>query len=878
MKIQLKQCSKHLAMLVAFGLLSLPETLVAQPVQQLSGHVPKVLSGMTPVAVLPDTTPIDLIIGLPLRNPEEIQSLLKDMYDPNSPHFHKYLSPQQYVDSYGPTAASYQALLDFAKANNLAVITTPPNRKFVHVRATAATVDKVFHVTLRQYRHPTENRLFYAPDVEPSVEPGIPISHISGLDNLHLPGRFPNHSEQTQNDAAIPAPAAGSGSGGLYTGGDFRAAYAPGVSLTGQGQNVGIIELNGYNQSDLNVYEATNHIPNVPIQNVYLDGYSGGNPNSESAADIELVMSMAPGISKAIVYGAPYTTSGIHELLNEMVFPTKGEPLPHQITTSYYFFYDQLVYDALTELALQGQALFVASGDYGSYDETTGGGAFPPSDFPYVTSVGGTELVTSGPGGHWVSESAAGFSGGGYSPWAATDSHFVLPSYQYGMNLSLAHGSTTARNGPDVAMVADNISIYVNGKWQRFAGTSAAAPLWAGFMALANERAANLGAPQIGFANPALYSAGRSATCPSCFHDITVGDNFNDTNPTLYKAVKGFDLVTGWGSPGTSLIDVLASYGTASEVTISRSTGKPCGTTCPGWVMLDDNGTSVSIAASGTDLYQVRQSQTKGTGQIWKSTGIGCTATYCPGWIMLDDNPAVAAIAADANNLYQLHNTGKIWKSTGVACSGSFCPGWIMLDDNPAAVAIAASGGNLYQLHDTGSIWQSTGIACSGSFCPGWIMLDDNPAATAIAADGANLYQLHDTGSIWKSTGVACSGSFCPGWVMLDDNPAAIAIAASGGNLYQLHSNGQIWKSTGEACSGSFCPGWVMLDDNAAAIAIVADGNNLYQLHINGTVWKWNGTACTGVICPGWTELDNNSLTTQIAAGGGALYQLNGRL
>lgn len=82
------------------------------------------------------------------------------------------------------------------------------------------------------------------------------------------------------------------------------------------------------------------------------------------------------------------------------------------------------VYDALVRLVIWGQALFVASGDYGSYDEVTGAGDFPPADHPLVTSVGGTQLVTSDPGGTWVSEATWPLSGGGFSPWK-TDPQFA---------------------------------------------------------------------------------------------------------------------------------------------------------------------------------------------------------------------------------------------------------------------------------------------------------------------------------------------------------------------------------------------------------------------------------------------------------------------
>ena len=393
----------------------------------------------------------------------------------------------------------------------------------------------------------------------------LDVARLRDRDDVHLFGDQVVHVEIAgflDDRFKVTAPG-GSGSGGMYTGNDFRAAYAPGVSLTGKGQVVGILELDGYTQSDITTYETQNGLPAVPLQNAYLDGYTGGSPNKESAADIELVISMAPGISKAIIYGAPYTQAGVHDLLSEMANPSKGEPRPNQISTSYYFFYDPNVYDALQQLAVQGQALFVASGDYGSYNETTGAGAFPPADHPLVTSVGGTELQTSGPGGSWTGETTWNWvgtvykSGGGYSPWGA-DSQFVLPWWQKGIDFTASHGSTSTRNAPDVAMVADNISVFFNGDWTWFAGTSAAAPLWAGFMALVNEQAAANGRPPIGFANPRLYEVGKGPQYSTAFHDITTGNNFNSTNPSEYSAVIGYDLASGWGSPnGGNLISAL---------------------------------------------------------------------------------------------------------------------------------------------------------------------------------------------------------------------------------------------------------------------------------------------------------------------------------
>src|SRR5947209_3734355 len=81
----------------------------------------------------------------------------------------------------------------------------------------------------------------------------------------------------------------------------------------------------------------------------------------------------------------------------------------------------------------------------------------PPADHPLVTSVGGTVLQTSGPGGAWISETTWPGSGGGYSPWGGNP-QFAIPWWQAGMDYTASKGSTTVRNAPDVSIVAQSIS------------------------------------------------------------------------------------------------------------------------------------------------------------------------------------------------------------------------------------------------------------------------------------------------------------------------------------------------------------------------------------------------------------------------------------
>src|SRR5579859_466236 len=149
--------------------------------QQLQSQRPREVAGLTSVGKLPDQTLVDVAIGLSPRNEEARDSLLRDLYDPASPQFRKFLTPSEYTARFAPTEADYQALLAFAQRNHLTVVATVPNRAHIHVRASAAAINAAFHVSLLRYKHPTENRMSFAPDREPSVDLGVPLKFIVGL-------------------------------------------------------------------------------------------------------------------------------------------------------------------------------------------------------------------------------------------------------------------------------------------------------------------------------------------------------------------------------------------------------------------------------------------------------------------------------------------------------------------------------------------------------------------------------------------------------------------------------------------------------------------------------------------------------------------------
>jgi len=488
-----------------------------------------------------------LAIILPLRNQSQLANLLRRLYDPASPDYRHFLSVAQFTQQFGPTRQDYQAVVKFARSNGFSVTNAPANRLLVHINGTVAQINKAFHMVMTTYRHPTENRNFYSPDREPSLDLSVTVTHIAGLNNFSFP-----RPKFKRAPANFRRNSTGSGPSGAYLGGDMRAAYYGGTALTGSGQTVGLLEFDGYDMSDVTASFAGQR-NSVPIQNELLDGASAGSDgdDGEQVLDIVQAASMAPGLSQIRVYIAPSTSQigvGDVDIFNDMA----TENIAKQLSCSWGWNPDDTAQldPIFEELAAQGQTLFVASGDAGAYTGSNSTDNSYPAESVYVVAVGGTDLATNGAGGPWQSETAWLDSSGG-----PADDGFSIPSWQVGVANSSNQASTTIRNVPDVAAEAntDNYLCDQGSCTGDYGGTSFAAPRWAGFLALVNQQAVPGGKSTLGFINPAIYSIGKGASYDSAFHDITSGSN------NKYSAGPGYDLVTGWGSPnGTGLINALA--------------------------------------------------------------------------------------------------------------------------------------------------------------------------------------------------------------------------------------------------------------------------------------------------------------------------------
>ena len=554
----------------------------AKAQQILPGHVPEAIARLhlQPIGRMAATNELWLAIGLPLRDQAGLEQFVAQVSDPASPNFRHYLTREELTARFGPTEQDYEAVKNFARSNGLAIVVTHGNRLLLDVTGPVAAVEKAFHITLRTYRHPTEARDFFAPDTEPMVDVALPIVDIEGLSDFSLP-----LSKWKKNNGVHTSSKRGSapdGSGDIF-GNDFRNAYVPGTTLTGAGQSVGLMEFSAFYTNDIFNYAnlAGNGRTNIIIEPVLIDGYAGipSGGEGEVELDIEMAMAMAPGLDRIVCFEAGGV--GKHnDVLNTMLAYSNilnlscswGWDGPSNTTDAIFMSMDAV-----------GQTFFNASGDWGAFttgsnsvngvDNPNSDTANAPSSNPYITQVGGTTLTMNGAGATWASEavwnwgvdssgdyfgSSSGASSGGIS------SYYTIPSWQTNVsNMTGRGGSASFRNIPDVAACANNIyEIYDNGKntndFDGNAGTSAAAPLWAGFMALVNQQLTTNGQPSAGFINPALYAISAGSNYLSCFHDVTSGSNSWVSSPKLFYATNGYDLCTGLGTMnGTNLINAL---------------------------------------------------------------------------------------------------------------------------------------------------------------------------------------------------------------------------------------------------------------------------------------------------------------------------------
>ncbi len=376
----------------------------------------------------------------------------------------------------------------------------------------------------------------------------------------------------------------------LYQAGDLAAA-----------QTIDVIEYEPFEVSDIAAFDqcyfGAGHAGQVTVTSV--DGGPGTGPGSaEAALDIEDISALAPS-AEIHVFQAPNANGMFSALDDENAIAEADDA--SQVSTSWGLCEaalqqgapgaQQVENEIFEQTAAQGQTVFAAAGDDGSDSCAYHGPAavapylsvLDPASQPYVTSVGGTTVTNASQPPLetvWNNGNSGGAGGGGISatwampPWqdsvavpqtsasqACSDDPSGIADNLHGAGIptTLPVG-TSCRETPDVSALADPQSgptIFYNGSWAQFGGTSSAAPMWAAMLAEINASSGCATLPHgAGFADPLLYqvASASAAGYAAAFNDVTSGNNDNlGVGGTVdYPAATGYDLATGLGTPRVS--------------------------------------------------------------------------------------------------------------------------------------------------------------------------------------------------------------------------------------------------------------------------------------------------------------------------------------
>jgi len=449
----------------------------------------------------------------------------------------------------------------------------------VDLRGTVADMSKAFGVRLLTYAHPRGMYRGRVGEVHIPRELEAVVQGVFGLDSR--PQARPHFRKAPETGGAWHHHAAGTS----FTPDKLAKLYDFPAGVNGNGQCIAIIELGGgYKMNDLATYFKGLGIPLPSISSVSVRGAVNsptGNPNSadgEVLLDIEVAGAVAPG-AKIVVYFAHNTNRGFFRAINRAVHDTVHKPSVISISwggpESSWTPQSMQAYDqAFQAAAAMGVTVCCAAGDGGSNDGVDGSVAhvdFPASS-PYALACGGTRLEASGNSITkevvWNEGATGGATGGGVSDF------FPIPSWQSKAKVptSLNAGHHAGRGVPDVAGNADpatGYAIRVDGVNSVFGGTSAVAPLWAGLIALINQK---LGTP-VGYLNPLLY--GPISAVSGALRDITTGNNDMTGSVGGYQSGPGWDACTGLGTPnGTVLANALQAGATPGASAPQAKTSK----------------------------------------------------------------------------------------------------------------------------------------------------------------------------------------------------------------------------------------------------------------------------------------------------------------
>ena len=533
-----------------------------------------------------------LVLALQPPHMADEEEFLRQLRDPNSPQFHKFLSENEWDARFAPAEQDEQAVVSWAQNQGLTITARYPNRLLVDLEAPVATIEKAFNVAINEYQVRTESH--FSNDRDPSIPASLAnvIHAVLGLNNIevaHAFSRIKNLEQRESYPVYSPGPtyAVGShleGSGSLEklnaandrkrtdpfyngygleptdlyssTGYDYDALRSLGHCCNPLGNpnnsppesSIAITIWDDFADSDYGAFLTQYSYLAHNVQRYSVDG-TPRCCSPETTLDLDWATAMSNS------FDSPADTAEIHvyegtnnqwstllDVVNRVLTDGNARVLSMSWGGAENYNADRPTRDSFhtvfNQLTGQGWSLIAASGDWGSTGDCQHISVVYPASDPNVTATGGTAL--GGTENAWTGDTYYGAcrendggSSGGCSVYDAPDYQQGLPGCNAGRRIV-----------PDVALNAGVFQVlYYQGRWLPVGGTSIVAPEIAGFVAqenayllylqsvVGNTCGPSLSAPcaPMGAANPYIYAEGRYQPAPHYpFYDITSGCADND--------------------------------------------------------------------------------------------------------------------------------------------------------------------------------------------------------------------------------------------------------------------------------------------------------------------------------------------------------------
>jgi len=565
-----------------------------------------------------------------------LDQLLAEQQDPNSPNFHRWLTPEEYGERFGPSQEAVDMVTDWLTSEGFVIEEVGKGRTWINFSGVVADVERAFHTQIHHYYVDGVLRQGNA------WAPAIPraLSHlVAGVVSLH---NFPRPAL----NAGIRPAYTGSGGSHAISPGDFAIIYDVNTLYSagydGTGRTIGIVARTHPASSNWTTFRSTMGLSST-IAQVIVNGTDPGDLGSDEDGEADLDCEWSGGVAKGasvkfVVSASTGSTDGVdlsaqyivNNNLTDVMSTSFGQ-CESSMGSTENTFYNNL----WSQAASEGITSFVSTGDSGAAgcnggSDTSGSGGLAVSGLastPYNVAVGGTEFNDPTASTYWnTSNSTGDVSAKSYIPeiaWNESGAATTCPSGDTCSGLwSSSGGASTIytkpswqvctgvptanhRYIPDWSFTAashDGYLVETQGALYLIGGTSASSPSSAGVMALICQKTGS----RQGNANTRIYQLANAQYASGgavIFHDTTSGNN-SVPGLTGFSCTTGYDEVTGVGSVDVGALANNWAASTpdfsisASPTSVSAAQGAS-GTTTITTTVLGGFSNAISLSASG---------------------------------------------------------------------------------------------------------------------------------------------------------------------------------------------------------------------------------------------------------------------------------------